>query len=232
MCYTTGLPNPSRETKFSGANGDGEILFFPVQLTTSRIGNLTHLNLLLLCIMTIYTYMIPMYVCMYVCRYVCMHVCMYVFRCVCMYVSAAGHVWNGGMVCAQNQIGSYPREKPLENKKICHLESFGYHHKSYFLRVKIFFTCSNQLKYQLVGGFFFFFFYLTYSRWTSSLPSCLWSQRIFPSLPGSCLTIFLSRCKFTTLTTRQPMVEFYLLTFPRFPLRKKEHKSYFGRVPR
>ena len=38
---------------------------------------------------------------------------------------------------------------------------------------------------------------------------------------------FLSRCKFSTLTTRQPMVEFYLLTFPRFPLRKKEHKSYF-----
>ena len=68
-----------------------------------------------------------------------------------------------------------------------------------------------------------------YSRWTSSLPSCLWSQRIFPSLPGSRLTIFLSRCKFSTLTTRQPMVEFYLLTFPRFPLRKKEHKSYFGK---
>ena len=77
--------------------------------------------------------------------------------------------------------------------------------------------------------FFFFFFHLTYSRWTSSLPSCLWSQRIFPSLPGSRLTIFLSRCKFSTLTTRQPMVEFYLLTFPRFPLRKKEHKSYLGK---
>ena len=29
--------------------------------------------------------------------------------------------------------------------------------------------------------------------------------------------------------SRQPMVEFYLLTFPRFPLRKKEHKSYFGK---
>ena len=29
-----------------------------------------------------------------------------------------------------------------------------------------------------------------YSRWTSSLPSCLWSQRIFPSLPGSRFTIF------------------------------------------
>ena len=40
---------------------------------------------------------------------------------------------------------------------------------------------------------------------------------------------FLSRCKFSTLTTRQPMVEFYLLTFPRFPLHKKEHKSYFGK---
>ena len=25
------------------------------------------------------------------------------------------------------------------------------------------------------------------------------------------------------------MVEFYLLRFPRFPLRKKEHKSYFGK---
>ena len=40
---------------------------------------------------------------------------------------------------------------------------------------------------------------------------------------------FLSRCKFGTLTTCQPMVQFYLLTFPRFPLRKKEHKSYFGK---
>ena len=29
-----GLPNPSRETKFSGANGDREIYIFPVQLTT------------------------------------------------------------------------------------------------------------------------------------------------------------------------------------------------------
>ena len=38
--------------------------------------------------------------------------------------------------------------------------------------------------------FFLSFFNLTYSRWNSSLPSCLWSQRIFPSLPGSCLTIF------------------------------------------
>ena len=55
--------------------------------------------------------------------------------------------------------------------------------------------------------FLFLFFNLTYSQWISSLPSCLWSQRISPSLPGSRLTIFLSRCKFSTLTTRQPMVE-------------------------
>ena len=40
---------------------------------------------------------------------------------------------------------------------------------------------------------------------------------------------FFIGCKFSTLTTRHPMVEFYLLTFPRFPLRKKEHKSYFGK---
>ena len=38
--------------------------------------------------------------------------------------------------------------------------------------------------------FLFFSFNLTYSRWTSSLPSCLWSQRIFPSLPGSRPTTF------------------------------------------
>ena len=76
---------------------------------------------------------------------------------------------------------------------------------------------------------FLFFFDLTYSRWTSSLPSFLWSQRIFPSLLGSRRAFFLSRCKFSTLTTRQPMVEFYLLTFPRFTLQKKEHKSYFGK---
>ena len=57
--------------------------------------------------------------------------------------------------------------------------------------------------------FSFFSCNLTYIRWTSSLPSCLWSQRIFPSLPGSRLTFFLSRCKFSTLTTRQPMVQVF-----------------------
>ena len=36
-----GPQNPSRETNFSGANGDKEKIIFPVQLTMSRIGNLT-----------------------------------------------------------------------------------------------------------------------------------------------------------------------------------------------
>ena len=33
---------------------------------------------------------------------------------------------------------------------------------------------------------------------------------------------FVSRCKFSTLTTRQPMVEVYFLTYKRFPLRTPE----------
>ena len=37
---------------------------------------------------------------------------------------------------------------------------------------------------------------------------------------------FLSRCKFSTLTTRQLMVEFYLPTFSRFPLRTPEYKYF------
>ena len=49
-------PNPSCETKFSGAKGDRGISFFPVQLTTTRIGCLTRLIHTLLHVMTIYTY--------------------------------------------------------------------------------------------------------------------------------------------------------------------------------
>ena len=40
--------NPSHETKFSGANGDREIFISPVQLTSSRIGNLIRLIIILL----------------------------------------------------------------------------------------------------------------------------------------------------------------------------------------
>ena len=45
------LPNPSHETKFSGANGDRGEISFPAQLlTTSRISNLTRLiHILAIC---------------------------------------------------------------------------------------------------------------------------------------------------------------------------------------
>ena len=38
-----GLPKPSREAKFSGADADREKFIVPVQLTTCRMGNLTWL---------------------------------------------------------------------------------------------------------------------------------------------------------------------------------------------
>ena len=50
------LPNPCRETNVSGANGDREIVIFPVQPTTSRIGNLARLiHTLLLAIYNVMT---------------------------------------------------------------------------------------------------------------------------------------------------------------------------------
>ena len=74
--------------------------------------------------------------------------------------------------------------------------------------------------------FFFFFFFFSISLIADgphhNHPACV------PISPRFTPYNFLARCKFSTLTTRQPVVEFYLLTFPRFPLRKKEHKSYFG----
>ena len=50
--------NPFRATNFSGANGDREIFIFPVQLTTSRFGNLTRLinNLLSIMISDAHTF--------------------------------------------------------------------------------------------------------------------------------------------------------------------------------
>ena len=39
----TGRPNLSRETGFLRVNGDREIFISPVELTTSRIGNLSGL---------------------------------------------------------------------------------------------------------------------------------------------------------------------------------------------
>ena len=54
----------------------------------------------------------------------------------------------------------------------------------------------------------------------------------FPISPRFTPYDFLSRGKFSKFTTRQPimMVEFYFFKFPRFPLRKKEHKFFFKLV--
>ena len=51
-----GRLNSSRETKSSGTHGDRGIFIFPVQLTTSRIGNFARLIRTLLYVMTIHTY--------------------------------------------------------------------------------------------------------------------------------------------------------------------------------
>ena len=51
-----GMVEPSRDTKFPGANEDREIFIFLVQLTTSRVGSLTRLIHTLLYMMSIHTY--------------------------------------------------------------------------------------------------------------------------------------------------------------------------------
>ena len=51
-----GTAEPVSRDQFSGANAGGEIFIFPIQLTTSRIGNLTRLILTpLLYMMTTHT---------------------------------------------------------------------------------------------------------------------------------------------------------------------------------
>ena len=53
--------------------------------------------------------------------------------------------------------------------------------------------------------------------------------RIFPSLPGSRLTIFYHDVSSALLQLVDQWLDFYLLTFPRFPLWKKEHKFWFDK---
>ena len=86
-----------------------------------------------------------------------------------------------------------------------------------------------RLPFLLVVSFFFFFF--KSHLWPMDLIITILPvvTKDLPISPRFTPYNFSSRCKFSTLTTRQPMVEFYLLTFPRFPLRQKKHKSYFGK---
>ena len=57
-----GTAEPSRETKFSGANAAREIFIFPVQLTTCRTGNLTRLIHTLVICVTIHRYIYQPYI--------------------------------------------------------------------------------------------------------------------------------------------------------------------------
>ena len=50
-----GTAEPFRDTKFSGVNVDREIFILPVQLTMSRIGNVTRLILTLAKCVTIHS---------------------------------------------------------------------------------------------------------------------------------------------------------------------------------
>ena len=80
----------------------------------------------------------------------------------------------------------------------------------------------------VLGGFavIFIYFHPTYSRWANVAILLVDTKDLSPLSPVHFTPYkFLSRCKFSTLTPRQPMVEFYLVSiFSRFPLRKKEHK--------
>ena len=75
--------------------------------------------------------------------------------------------------------------------------------------------------------------YLTWGRWASlnilgcqshllqTLPSCLWSLRIFPSLPCSGLQIFYCDASSALLhLVNRSLNSTYVLTFSRFPLQK------------
>ena len=97
----------------------------------------------------------------------------------------------------------------------------------------------KTLAYQSHHTLFVCLFLTTYGRWASTcqvtnptycnvaiLPVVTKDLLISPQfLPYE----FLSRCKFSTLTTHQLMVEFYLLTFSRFPLWAPEYKSRFDK---
>ena len=77
---------------------------------------------------------------------------------------------------------------------------------------------------------FYFFFHLTYSRWTSSLPSCLCSQRIFPSLLGSSLTTFYRDASSALLQLVNQWLNFTYSRPHAFRYERKNTNSTFVRI--
>ena len=71
-----------------------------------------------------------------------------------------------------------------------------------------------------------------YSRWASTLPSCLWSLRIFPSLPGSRLTIIYRNASSALLQLVNQWLNFTYSrshTFRYYYGRKKKHEFWFDK---
>ena len=74
----------------------------------------------------------------------------------------------------------------------------------------------------------FCFFFITYRRWGQSTsynvahPAC--GHKGSTHLSPVQAYEFLSRCRFSTPTPRQPMIEVFVLASSRFPLRKSEEK--------
>ena len=74
--------------------------------------------------------------------------------------------------------------------------------------------------------YLFYFLNLIYSRWASTLQSCLWSSRIFPSLPGSRLTIF---CRDASSALLQLVNQWLNFTYSRsHALRYGRNNTYSG----
>ena len=87
-----------------------------------------------------------------------------------------------------------PRESVSQSKGTSvHLTLHYCYNKCCFEQTALWWETCDTLCFSLpcvsLIHIYIYFFNLTYSQWTS-LPSCLWSLRIFPSLPGSRLTIF------------------------------------------
>ena len=85
-----------------------------------------------------------------------------------------------------------------------------------------------------LGFFFFFSFFVSLinsiADGASTVPSCLWSLRIFPNLsPIHALRFFIAmqaqHC-YNSSTNHNGSTLLMILTFSRFPLRKKEHKFW------
>ena len=144
-----------------------------------------------------------MYVCMYVRMYVCvwMYVCIYVCLYVCMYVWI-NRVRLPILLVVSGTGKMNISLSPFAPENLISPDEFGIPvpHQPAHLHVKAesgaCLRDSSRVPrrrpfiYVVTCKCLFSFFNLTYGLWTSSLSSCLWSQRIFPSLPGSRLTIF------------------------------------------